>query len=315
MKNSLPYASYVFKEEAKAILNLENYLTEDFNKAIEIILNTSGKVIVTGLGKSGHIGRKIAASLASTGTPSFFIHPAEAFHGDLGMFTNEDSVIAISNSGETDEVLRMVSFFNDNGNEIISITKNPESTLAKNSKAHINCYTEKEVCPLNLAPTTSATAALVIGDAIVVALMENRNFGKQDYAKFHPGGSLGKKLLSKVKDYMIAEDLPLISVEADIIELISKITGGRLGLCIAGSRNNVQGLITDGDLRRALEKYGERIFKTKIEEIMTESPLFIGENDSLLKAQSLMNEKKITALLVGSKNNLKWIIQYYDIQI
>lgn len=309
------HAVYVFEEEANAIRNLQDLLTEDFNKAIDLILETKGKVIVTGVGKSGHVGRKIAASLASTGTPSFYLHPAEAFHGDLGMLEREDTVVAIANSGETDEILKLISYFRNNKNKVISLTGNPDSTLALNSDVHLNVHVDHEVCPLNLAPTTSATATLVMGHALVVALMHQREFKDENYAKFHPGGNLGKKLLSKVKDYMISDDLPVLSKNAGVIDLISKITSGRLGLCIVGNRNNVDGLITDGDLRRAMEKYSSKIFETDISEIMTEAPLFIDENASLVDAQSLMNKKKITALLVGSKQDLKGIIQYYDINI
>ena len=309
------HAALVFEEEANAIRNLKRLLTEDFNRSVDLILQTKGKVIVTGVGKSGHIGRKISASLASTGTSSFYMHPAEAFHGDLGMLEQEDTVIAIANSGETDEILKLISYFRGNKNKVISITGNPQSTLALNSDVHLNIQVDHEVCPLNLAPTTSSTATLVMGHALVVALMHQREFSEENYAKFHPGGSLGKKLLSKVRDYMISDDLPVLSKKSGIIDLISKITSGRLGLCIIGSRNNVEGLVTDGDLRRAMEKYLNKIFEIDIREIMTESPLFINENESLLKAQSIMNEKKITALLVGDKDNLKGIIQYYDINM
>ena len=197
------YAIDTFEAEAAAVRNLSNLLTDDFAKAVEAILKCTGKVVVTGMGKSGIIGKKIAATLASTGTPSFFLHPGEAYHGDLGMISSNDIVLAIANSGQTDEILRLIPFMQNNGNTIIAMTGNPESTLAKNAHLNLNIAVEREACPLNLAPTSSTTAMLVMGDALAIALMKVRGFRAEDYAVFHPGGSLGRRLLTRVKDVKI----------------------------------------------------------------------------------------------------------------
>ncbi|MFR5871353.1 MAG: SIS domain-containing protein [Alistipes sp.] len=194
------YAIDTFNAEADAIRNLSNLLTDDFDQAVEAILVCTGKVVVTGMGKSGIIGKKIAATLASTGTPAFFLHPGEAYHGDLGMISKNDVVLAIANSGQTDEVLKLIPFMQNNGNTIIAITGNPQSTLAKNAHFHLNINVGREACPLNLAPTSSTTAMLVMGDALAIALMKMRNFKAEDYAVFHPGGSLGRRLLTRVRD-------------------------------------------------------------------------------------------------------------------
>ncbi|HID00026.1 MAG TPA: KpsF/GutQ family sugar-phosphate isomerase, partial [Piscirickettsiaceae bacterium] len=202
-------AKRVFDIEAAAIANLKTLLNDDFDGAVEAILNSSGRVVICGMGKSGLIGKKIMATLASTGTPSFFMHPGEAFHGDLGMVAPDDIFVAISNSGETEEVIRLLPFLKDNGNTIIAMTGNPASTLAKNADFHLNIAVPQEACPHQLAPTSSTTATLVMGDALAVALMEARNFQPQDFARFHPGGSLGRKLLTKVRHEMKTDNLPL----------------------------------------------------------------------------------------------------------
>ena len=209
-------------------------------------------MIVIGIGKSGLIGKKIAATLSSTGTPSFFLHPGEAFHGDLGMVGADDIVMLISYSGETDEVLKIIPFLKWNKNMIISITGNPNSTIAKNSHHHLNITITREACPLALAPTSSTTAALVMGDALAVALMESRQFQQEDFARFHPGGSLGRKLLAKVKDLMRTDNLPFINKDASFTELLLRMSEGRLGMVIVGTADNFEGIVTDGDLRRAL---------------------------------------------------------------
>ncbi|MFI5222342.1 MAG: SIS domain-containing protein, partial [Bacteroidia bacterium] len=242
-------AKDVFKIEAKSVSDLSDQLTEDFSKAVDAILNIRGRVVVTGLGKSGLIGRKISATLASTGTPSFFMHPVEAFHGDLGVVKNLDLVIGISYSGETEELLKLIPFFKTNKIKFIGITGNPGSTLAKNSDFHLNVKVYKEACPLELAPTSSTTATLAMGDALAVALMKARNFQPEDFAQFHPGGSLGRKLLTTVEDAMFKKDLPMVKLSDSVKTVINTMSSGRLGLAVVIDQNKITGIITDGDLR------------------------------------------------------------------
>ena len=216
------YAIDTFNAEADAIRNLSNLLTDDFDQAVEAILVCTGEVVVTGMGKSGIIGKKIAATLASTGTPAFFLHPGEAYHGDLGMISNNDVVLAIANSGQTDEVLKLIPFMQNNGNTIIAITGNPQSTLAKNAHFHLNINVGREACPLNLAPTSSTTAMLVMGDALAIALMKMRNFKAEDYAVFHPGGSLGRRLLTRVRDVIRKDGVPCVPKTMTLGEILAK---------------------------------------------------------------------------------------------
>ncbi len=309
------------KEIAKRVFNIEidslrlvaDAIDDEFTKVVEAILNASGKVIVIGIGKSGIIGKKIAATLASTGTPAFFLHPGEAFHGDLGMVGTDDMVIMISYSGETDEVLKLIPFLQWNKNVIIGITGNPNSTVAKNSHYHLNICIKQEACPLALAPTSSTTAALVMGDALAVALMESRQFQHEDFARFHPGGSLGRKLLVKVKDLMRTDNLPFISEDASFTELLLCMSEGRLGMVIVGDANFVKGIITDGDLRRALVRTPDTS-KLFVADMMTKTPVFVDENEFIHHAELLMIEKKITAVLVGSESdrNISGIYQIYN---
>jgi arabinose-5-phosphate isomerase len=267
------HAINVFKIESEAIANLSSLLTEDFNGAIEAILTTKGRTIICGMGKSGIIGKKIAATFASTGTPSFFMHPGEAFHGDLGMVTSDDVFLAISNSGETEEVLKLLPFLRDNKNIIISLTGNKNSTLAKQGHFHLNIKVPQEACPLQLAPTSSTTATLAMGDALSVALMEARVFKPENFARFHPGGSLGRKLLHNVQDEMNTEQLPTTSNISSIMDVISIITSGQLGLAVVTNANSkVVGVITDGDLRRALEKNSDNFFLMQAQDIMSLDP-------------------------------------------
>ena len=295
------YAVSVFQDEAKAILKLIDLLDENFEKVVHSILNTSGRVIVTGIGKSGTIGNKIATTLASTGTPSFFLHPAEAFHGDLGMIKKEDVILAITNSGETDEILKLIPFFKVNGNLLISITGNPNSTLAKNSSFHLNIHVDKEVCPLDLAPTTSATTTLVMGDALVVALMNERNFQPEDYATFHPGGNLGRRLLLKVEDVMRSEYLPIVSSKMKISEVLTEISKARLGLVIVTECDKLIGIVTDGDLRRAIQKYNKDVFDLSVESILNTAPLSVYADESIINAEIIIRENNIHTLLVLNK--------------
>ena len=253
-------AQEVFEIEAKEIANLSSRLTADFENAIHAILQSSGKLIVSGMGKSGIIGKKIAATLASTGTPSFFLHPGEAYHGDLGMIEENDIVLLISNSGETDEVLKLIPFLKHQKNCTISMSGNEESTLAKNTKYHLNIAVDNEACPLFLAPTSSTTATLVMGDAIAVTLMKLRDFKEENFAKFHPGGSLGRRLLTTVGDVMKKQELPTTNSNATIKEVIQRITEGKLGLVVVLDESGIKGIITDGDIRRAMESREKEFF-------------------------------------------------------
>jgi len=297
-------AKRVFDIEIEALGAVAAQLDEAFDKAVQAILNIKGKLIVAGVGKSGLIGKKIAATLASTGTPAFFLHPGEAFHGDLGMVEHDDLVILISYSGETDEVLKIIPFLHWNKNVLIGITGNPQSTIAKNTNIHLNVGVPKEACPLALAPTSSTTATLVMGDALAVALMEARNFQTEDFARFHPGGSLGRKLLTRVKDLMRTDNLPFIEENAGFTDLILQMSEGRLGMVIVGDRNHVKGVVTDGDLRRALLRNPDTS-KLRISEMMTTSPVIVEENDLVNDAELLMMHKKITTILVGSASEKK----------
>ncbi len=305
-------AKRVFNIEIDSLKLVAAAIDDEFTRVVEVILATEGKVIITGIGKSGIIGKKIAATLASTGTPSFFLHPGEAFHGDLGMVSGNDVVILITYSGETDEVLKLVPFFQWNKNTIISITGNPNSTVAKNSHFHLNTAIEQEACPLSLAPTSSTTAALVMGDALAVALMECRQFQHEDFARFHPGGSLGRKLLVRVKDLMRTDNLPFINENASFTEVLLRMSEGRLGMVIVGEVGQVHGIITDGDLRRALMRHPDTA-TLSVAEMMTKTPVFVDENEFIHQAEQLMMEKKITAVLVKTADErLGGVYQIYN---
>lgn len=307
------YAIQTFSEESKAVKNLINLLDDNFEKVVAAILHTEGRVIVTGIGKSGTIGRKISSTLASTGTPSFFLHPAEAFHGDLGMITQGDIIIAITNSGETDEILRLIPFIKDNGNKLIAITGNPDSTLAKHCDFHLNIHVEREVCPLNLAPTTSSLTTLAMGDALVVALMKERNFQPKDYAKYHPGGNLGRRLLTKAKDVMNTSNLPIINQLMPISEVIIEISKARLGIAVAIENDKIIGVITDGDIRRYMSVNQARFFNTLAKEIMNKNPKTVLPDCSITEIEKIMKSSKIHSLLVAEDNHLKGVISYYDV--
>jgi arabinose-5-phosphate isomerase len=306
-------AKKVFDIEIESLQHVAGLIDDEFSKAVEAILNAKGKLVVTGIGKSGLIGKKIAATLASTGTPSFFLHPGEAFHGDLGMVGTDDIVMMISYSGETEEVLRIIPFLNWNKNLIIGVTGNPNSTVAKNSHHHLNIKIAREACPLELAPTSSTTAALVMGDALAIALMESRDFKQHDFARFHPGGSLGRKLLVKVKDLMRTDKLPFITEEASFMELLLSMSAGRLGMVMVGDATYIKGIVTDGDLRRALLLHPDTSTLT-VAEIMTINPIIIDGEEFASQAEQLMIEKKITTLLVGSAQNrsIKGVYQIYS---
>ncbi len=285
------------------MLNLIPKMDENFDRAVELMLQCRGKVIVTGVGKSGHIGAKIAATLASTGTPSFFINPLDVYHGDLGVMSMGDVVIAISNSGQTDELLRFIPMVLHMQIPIIAMTGNPQSLLAKYATCHLYVGVTKEACPLNLAPTSSTTATLVMGDALAVALMERRNFQPQDFAQFHPGGELGKRLLTTAQDVMITENLPLLTADMHLGEAIINVSKGKLGMGVAMKDNRIEGLITDGDIRRAMEKWQAEFFDRTVSDIMTRTPKTVSPQTKIADIQKLMNRHKIHNVLVADNDN------------
>ena len=313
--NSIERAKEVFSIQATAIENLAKNLDENFEEAVNAILACKGKIIISGMGKSGIIGRKIAATMASTGTPSFFLHPGEAYHGDLGMIEECDIVLLISNSGETDEVLKVIPFLKTQKNIIVSMSGNPSSTLAKYSTYHLNVAVEKEACPLQLAPTSSTTATLVMGDALAVTLMEFRGFKDTDFAQFHPGGSLGRLLLTRVGDVMRKENLPIVEGSSSIQELIQVVSRGRLGLAVVLEAGIIVGIVTDGDIRREMEESEATFFQLKAIDLMSKSPKRIGIKEKLKTAQELMTELKVNSLLVVENEQLVGIVQIYDLGI
>ncbi len=306
------YAIQCIKDEAKAVLNLIPQTDDNFDRAVELMLHYKGKVIVTGVGKSGHIGAKIAATLASTGTPSFFINPLDVFHGDLGVMSKGDVVIAISYSGQTDELLRFIPMVLHMEIPIIGISGNPQSLLAKYSTCHLNVSVEKEACPLNLAPTSSTTATLVMGDALAVALMEMRHFRPQDFAQFHPGGELGKRLLTTAQDVMLTDNLPLLTEDMHLGKAIILVSKGKLGLGVAISNGRVIGLITDGDIRRAMEKWQAEFFDRTVGDIMTRQPKTVGPQTKISEIQKMMNDYKIhNVLVIDQDQRLLGIVDRY----
>ncbi|ECL4122122.1 KpsF/GutQ family sugar-phosphate isomerase [Campylobacter jejuni] len=311
--NTLEIAKEVFEKEAQAILDLATNLDENFNQAVNLMLNTKGRCIVSGMGKSGHIGAKIAATLASTGTPSFFIHPGEALHGDLGMLTSEDVLIAISNSGETEEILKIIPAIKKREIPLIVMCGKKNSTLVKQGDIFLNIAVEKEACPLQLAPMSSTTATLVMGDALAAALMKVRNFKPDDFALFHPGGSLGRKLLTKVKDLMVSSNLPIVHPDTEFNDLFDVMTSGKLGLCVVLENEKLVGIITDGDLRRALKASDKPRFDFKAKEIMSINPKVVDADAMASEAEGIMLKHKIKEIIVGKEEKVVGIIQLYAI--
>ncbi|MBQ6768926.1 MAG: KpsF/GutQ family sugar-phosphate isomerase [Prevotella sp.] len=310
------YAIQCIKDEAEAILQLIPQLDEEFDKAVELIYGCKGKVIVTGVGKSGHIGAKIAATFSSTGTPSFFINPLDVYHGDLGVMTKDDVVLAISNSGQTDELLRFIPLVLHMQIPIIGMSGNPQSLLAKYATCHINVSVEKEACPLNLAPTSSTTATLAMGDALAVALIEKRNFQPQDFAQFHPGGELGKRLLTTAQDVMLTENMPVIPPDMHLGEAIIHVSKGKLGLGVAVVEGHIVGLITDGDIRRAMEKWQAEFFDRTVSDIMTTKPKTVTPQTKITEIQRIMNKYKVhTVLVVSDDNRLLGVVDHYACMI
>lgn len=308
MTTILERAKQVVRIEVAGLEYMSSRFDENFSGAIRAILKTNGRTIISGMGKSGIIGKKIAASFASTGTPSFFMHPGEAFHGDLGMVKSEDVFIAISNSGETDEVLKLLPFLRDNGNIIVSITGNAKSTLALASNFHLNVSVPKEACPLQLAPTASTTASLVMGDALTICLMEERDFKPENFARFHPGGSLGRRLLGKVSDEMVCSDLPIVESKSSLSDVINVISSRGLGLAIIRDDVN-NGIITDGDLRRAINSHGKEIFELCASDIATFNPATVSPEVSIQRAYQLMENRRCNSLLVIESGSLVGIFK------
>ena len=316
MKEAKEYAIQCFKDEAEAVLGLVTQLDDSFNDAVELMYECKGKIIVTGVGKSGHIGAKIAATLSSTGTPSFFINPLDVYHGDLGVMTKDDVVLALSNSGQTDELLRFIPLLQHMQVPIISMTGNPQSLLAKYSNAHIKVWVEKEACPLNLAPTSSTTAALAIGDALAIALMEVRGFKPRDFAQFHPGGSLGKRLLTTAQDVMRSNDLPVLPADMHLGEAIILVSKGKLGLGITLKEEKVQGLITDGDIRRAMERWQAHFVDHTVADIMTVNPKCVAPNTKITEIQRIMQQHKIhSVLVVDEHQHLLGVVDHYSCMV
>ena len=292
-------ARRVLRVEAQSLLDLAERINENFSQAVELLYQCKGKVVLMGMGKSGLVGRKIASTFASTGTPAFFLHPAEGVNGDFGMLAKEDVIIAISNSGETRELLEVLPLIKRYGNRLVTLTGNAKSTLAKAGDIHLDIRVREEACPLGLAPTASTTATLAMGDALAVALMGKKDFKKEDFAILHPGGALGKRLLLKVQDLMHGgEALPMISEKTLMKEAIFEITSKRLGVTgVFNAEGHLVGVITDGDLRRALEKFSD-LFNREASEVMTKNPKWIEKDALAAKAVQRMEEYSITSLFV-----------------
>ncbi|GAB4226470.1 MAG: KpsF/GutQ family sugar-phosphate isomerase [Francisella sp.] len=318
MINHIENAIKTFSLEIKALEKLKNSIDDNFTKACEIILKNNrekkGRVIITGMGKSGHIGKKIAATLSSTGTPSFFVHPGEAGHGDFGMITQNDVLLAISNSGTSPEIMELMPMIKHLNIPIIAITSNPTSILAKNSDVVLNLHVEKEACPLNLAPTSSTTATLVLGDALAIALLKAKNFSAKDFAFSHPSGALGKKLILKVKNIMrTGNNIPIVSPNDNMRQAILEISKKGIGNTLIAENNKLLGIFTDGDLRRIFEADNFNS-QQPISNIMTKKPKTISHEDMAIKALEKMEKYEITSLaVVDSEDNILGIITMHDL--
>lgn len=312
----LAVARKVLKAESEAVSALISKLDSNFERAVDLIFESRGRVVVTGMGKSGLVGKKIAATLASTGTPAFFLHPAEASHGDLGMVTGRDIVIAISNSGETNEIVGLIPFLKRFSVKLISMTGNPKSTLARASDVSLDISVKAEACPMGIVPTASTTATMAMGDAIAVSLLTKRGLNEEDFALFHPGGSIGKKFFVRVEDLMhTGALLPLVTIDAPMSKAVIEVSSKRLGHAIVIDGNGkIAGVLTDGDVRRGLEKWGAKLFDLPAYEVMTKNPKTISQAELAAKALSIMERYSITALIVpGTDGKPLGIIHLHDI--
>ena len=316
-ENVRQYAIQCIRDEAEALLELIPQIDDNFDAAVSMMFNCHGKIIITGVGKSGHIGAKIAATLSSTGTPAFYVNPLDIFHGDLGVMTSDDVVLALSNSGQTDELLRFIPMVRHMHVPLIAMTGNEHSLLAKYSDIHLKCRVTKEACPLNLAPTSSTTAALAMGDAIAIALMQVRKFKPRDFAQFHPGGELGKRLLTTAADVMRSDDMPIIPEDMHLGEAIIHVSKGKLGLGVSLSPDNtVTGLITDGDIRRAMERWQAQFFDRTVSDIMTRTPNTVLPTTKITEILRIMHKYKIhTVLVVDTNQHLVGIVDHYSCMI
>ena len=309
----------VLSIEAKAIEELVSRLDSRFTKALDILYNCTGRIVVTGMGKSGLIGKKISATFASTGAPSFFLHPAEGIHGDIGMVMQDDVILAISNSGETDEIIALLPIFKRRSLKIICLTGKHDSTLSRNSDVVLDVSVKEEACPMNLVPTASTTATLAMGDALAVALFEKRGFREEDFALYHPGGALGRRLLLSVKDLMhTASDIPMVYENSNMKDVICEMTSKKLGItAIVDSNRRLTGIITDGDLRRLLEReIGMKIdiFNLKASEVMTKNPRIISPDALAVSAVQIMESYSITSLIIKNDDDtVGGIIHLHDL--
>lgn len=295
------------------MLDIIPKLDNSFEQVVDLLLHCKGHVVVSGVGKSGHVAAKIAATLASTGTPAIYLNALDALHGDLGMVMADDVMLLLSNSGNTDELLRIVASLEDRHIPIVAMTGNADSLIAQHSDYHILVSVEREACPLNLAPTSSTTVAMAMGDAIACALMEVRKFKAKDFAQFHPGGTLGRKLLVKVKDVMYTENFPIVPPGMRLSEALMTISGGKLGLGVVMETDEILGIITDGDIRRAVEGARENFINLTVCEAMTRTPKTISPEAKLTTVQSLFRKHKIHSLLVVDRGKLVGIVDYFAI--
>jgi arabinose-5-phosphate isomerase len=314
MDRLISRAKEVFELEAEAINGLLLQINNDFSEAVKAILNCSGRVIVGGIGKSGIIGQKISSTLSSTGTPSLFMHPSEAFHGDLGIVKKNDVILLISYSGQTEEVLKIVPFFQKNGNVLISMTGNSTSSLAQNSHYHLKVSVKREACPLQMVPTASTTVALAMGDALAVVLMKEKGITIETFAKVHPGGSIGRKLLNKVEDVMITKDLPVVTKESCLKEVINVMTSSHLGTAVVVEESGcVIGIITDGDLRRALNR-GDDVLNLTSEQIMNKNPITVSKDKTIHEAEKLLLDAEIITLIIcDDEGKLRGLVPFHDL--
>ncbi len=314
MNSPREIAEHCLREEAQTILNLIPALDESFDRAVELIMSCEGKVIVTGVGKSGHVGAKIAATLSSTGTPAFFANPLDIYHGDLGVIAQSDLVIALSHSGNTDDLLRFIPYLIEEKIPLIGMTSNPSSLLARYCTCHILLRVAEEACPLKLAPTNSTTATLAMGDALACALIEQRHFKASDFARFHPGGTLGKVLLTRASDVMRTDDLPTIAPSLPLGEALLRMSAGRLGLCVAlDEEQRVAGIITDGDLRRAMQSLGAEFLTTEASKAMTRKPKCVSPDTKIQQIQRIMQHNKIhNVLVVDEEAHLLGVVDHFS---